>query len=139
MSVSHADDPSSGTPDGFDKFLVSEEHESDELIACRQAAELGDADAQFNLAERYANENGTWGEQDLAEAVRWYRQAAEQGHAQAQFYLGRCYENGTGVERDAEEAVEWYREAAQNGEARGRPQIRYRQNLDRLTWELEAQ
>ena len=42
----------------------------------------GDADAQFELAGLYAR--GDVVEQNLAEAVKWYRKAAEQGHDSAQ-------------------------------------------------------
>ena len=54
-----------------------------------QAAERGDAQAQFNLGAMYAKGRGV--SQDDAEAVRWFRQSAEQGDAQAQFKIGRAH------------------------------------------------
>ena len=47
----------------------------------RKAAEQGHADAQNNLAARYAT--GTGVTKDLAEALKWYRAAAAQGHPTA--------------------------------------------------------
>ena len=41
-----------------------------------------------------------WVEEDVAEAVKWYRKAAEQGDKDAQHNLGVCYEYGEGVEQD---------------------------------------
>ena len=60
----------------------------------RLSAEQGDASAQFNLGNMYANGEGV--PQDDAEAVRWYRLAAEQGNAGAQLNLGNMYANGRG-------------------------------------------
>ncbi len=81
----------------------------------RLAADQGDAGAQYNLGNMYANGEGV--PQDDAEAVRWFRLAAEQGHASAQFNLGFMYANGRGVPEDAAEAVRWYRLAAEQGHA----------------------
>ena len=78
--------------------------------AVREAAEQGDATAQFNLGVMYAKGEGV--PRDDTEAVRWYRQAAEQDHADAQFVLGLMYTNGLGVLKDDTEAVRWYRGAA---------------------------
>ena len=48
-----------------------------DLDALRQAAEQGDAEAQYSLGYRYATGVGV--SQDYAEAARWLRLAAEQG------------------------------------------------------------
>ena len=85
----------------------------DDLDTVRQAAEQGDATAQFNLGNMYASGRGVL--EDDAEAVRWYRLAAEQGHADAQFNLGVKYDFGEGVPLDDAEAVKWYRLAADQG------------------------
>ena len=82
-----------------------------------QAAEQGDAQAQFNLGVVYANGRGV--RQDDAEAVRWYRQAAAQGFAAAQTLLGMMYENGRGVRQDLALAQEWFGKACQNGDQDG--------------------
>ena len=85
----------------------------DDLDTVRQAAEQGDATAQFNLGNMYANGEGV--PQDDAEAVRWYRLAAEQGLASAQLNLGVMYATGDGVPEDKAETVQWYRQAAEQG------------------------
>jgi TPR repeat protein len=79
------------------------------------AAEQGDAEAQFNLAYCLATGNGR--AKDTVEGVKWYRKAAEQGHAVAQFNLGICYYVGEGVTKDAIEAAKWFRKAAEQGDA----------------------
>ena len=61
----------------------------DNLDAVRQAADQGDAEAQYNLGLMYDNGEGVL--QDDAEAVKWYRLAAEQGRADAQLLLGNMY------------------------------------------------
>jgi TPR repeat protein len=74
----------------------------------------GDADAQFELAGLYAGGEGV--EQNLAEAVKWYRKAAEQGHDSAQFKLGLSYQQGKGVPQSDTEAYIWLNISAENGE-----------------------
>ena len=99
----------------------------------RQAAEQGEAMAQFNLGNMYDFGRGVL--EDDAEAVRWFRMAAEQGYAMAQYNLGSMYAHGEGVLKDDAAAVRWYRMAAEQGDAmaqfnlgimyatgRGRPQ-----------------
>ena len=86
-----------------------------DLYTVRQAAEQGDATAQFNLGVMYAKGEGV--PQDDAAAVRWYRLAAEQGHASAQGTLGAMYAIGRGVPQDDVEAVRWFRLAAEQGHA----------------------
>ena len=76
----------------------------------RENAELGDAEAQYQMGGLYRLGNGV--EQDYAEAEEWYRRAAEQDHVEAQYWLGRLYEGGLGVEQDSSEAAEWYGKAA---------------------------
>ena len=81
----------------------------------RPLAELGDANAQFNLGLMYAQGRGVL--QDDTEAVDWYRKAEVQGLARAQSNLGFMYANGRGVLQDDAEAVRWYRKAAEQGYA----------------------
>lgn len=87
-----------------------------EVESKRAAAEQGDADAQYVLANAYWNGRGV--AMDKREAVRWYREAAEQGHAEAQLGMGLAYANGDGVSINVPMAVDWYRKAAEQGVAR---------------------
>ena len=78
-----------------------------------QAAEQGNATAQYNLGVMYDNGQGV--RQDDAQAVHWYRKAAEQGNVEAQHNLGAMYANGQGVRRDHKIAKEWLGKACDNG------------------------
>jgi len=79
-----------------------------------EAAEQGDADAQYNLGMYYEDEDNA--HEDKTEAVKWYRKAAEQGHVDAQLNLGLCYANGDGVDEDKAEVVKWFKMAAEQGD-----------------------
>src|SRR5690242_17221860 len=52
----------------------------------RDAAQQGNAEAQYNLGTFYWNGVGMG--KDDPEAVQWYRRAAEHGYAPAQYDLG---------------------------------------------------
>jgi hypothetical protein len=88
---------------------------ADFLNALKEAAEKGNAAAQYMLGAAYAN--GQYVKQDYAEAIKWYRESAEQGNADAQESLGLCYELGQGVPQDYANAVKWYRRGAARGNA----------------------
>jgi TPR repeat protein len=94
--------------------------ESD-VAVLRQAAEGGDAAAQYRLGRMYFRGEGV--PKDDAEAIRWSRKAAEQGYAAAQRNLGVAYAKGQGVPKDEAEAVRWYRKAAEQGDARAQVNI----------------
>lgn len=90
--------------------------DGDQAAAFEQFERLaigGDSAAQYRLAQFYGGGAGT--EQELEQAVRWYRRAADNGHAGAQFSLGVLYSTGNGVERDDGLAVDWYVNAAKQG------------------------
>ena len=72
----------------------------------REAAERGNAQAQFELADWYY-------ENDNERAVYWLRKAAEQEHAEAQYSLGFFYEQGIGVDKNETKALYWWRKAAE--------------------------
>ena len=97
----------------------------DDLDTLRQAADQGDASAQFNLGFMYADGRGVL--KDEAEAVRWYRLAAEQGEAAAQVNLGFMYANGEGVLKDSVRAHMWFNIAGANGDEAARKK---RDNLE---------
>jgi len=70
-------------------------------------AELGDAEAQFNLGVLY--DEGAGVDRDLATAADWYRKAAEQGAYNRYYNLGFLYENGGfGLSKDYIQAYKWY-------------------------------
>jgi len=77
-------------------------------------AELGDAEAQFNLGVLY--DEGAGVERNLATAAEWYRKAADQGFMDAQTNLGIMYYHGLGLEQDLDEAARWFGMAAEQGD-----------------------
>ena len=83
-----------------------------------RAAELGDAEAQFDLGFMYTIGFGDF-DADRAEALRWYRRSAEQGFARAQSVLGSAYAHGHSLEQDFTQAATWCRLGAEQGDAEG--------------------
>ena len=102
---------------------------ADTLEACRQAANAGQARAQYQLAQCYAE--GVLVPRDQAEAFRWYQAAAAQGDAQARFQVGFRLANGLGVERDQEKALGWLRLAGRQQASEHRVAQFYRERVDR--------
>jgi TPR repeat protein len=109
MNIGHLYRDGLGVPKSdseADKWFMMTE--SKELIALRNAANKGDANAQFKLAEHY--DKITWGE-----ALYWYAKAAQQGNPGAQNNLGLHYVDGKGVQQDYKIALDLYTKAAQQG------------------------
>lgn len=77
----------------------------------RQAAELGDPEAQYDLAYLYYKADAdpaiTGVSQSDRLAAHWYRKSAQQGHARAQYNMAVLHLHGHGVERDPVEAYAW--------------------------------
>ena len=87
--------------------------EESALTTLQQEAELGKADAQFKLGQRF--EKGKGVEQSDVEALSWYLKAAEQGHEQAYLAAGYFYRRGKGTKSDLEKAKLYYKKAADLG------------------------
>jgi localization factor PodJL len=82
-------------------------------LALRQAAERGDAEAQFIIATRYLDGDGA--AQDVTRAAHWYQKAASAGLAPAQYRLATLFERGRGAPKDVSTALVWYQRAADQG------------------------
>ena len=108
------------TKDLRNEIVSDWRNDYNDLVSLRLAAEQGDADAQFRLAEFYykRHEECCGAEADLEEAVKWYQEAAGRGDARAQFEIGWFYQSGEGIGEDHEKAVGWYRISAEQGYAR---------------------
>ena len=76
-------------------------------------ANKGNAQAQFELGERYCDGKGV--EQDYQKAVEWLTKASDQGHAKAMFSLGWCYGKGCGVPKDVNKGFELSKQSAELG------------------------
>jgi hypothetical protein len=92
-----------------------EPNTSDVVNQIRDAAQRGDALAQFRLGRAFEDGDGVL--PDDEQAHFWYRQAADQRLPSAEFAVGMDYARGRGVQQDQEEAVQWVRRAAIQGYA----------------------
>ena len=81
----------------------------------RQAADAGDAKAQFQLAILYLGGQRGF-PKNIAKGCQLLEQSAEQGYAEAQSSLGALYSDGLGViPKDEVKACELFRRAAEQG------------------------
>jgi hypothetical protein len=76
-------------------------------------AAQGDAEAQLQLAMRYATGDGV--PQNDAEAAQWLAKAARQGLAEAQYQYGLVLLQGRGVVQDYKAAFAWIEKPARRG------------------------
>lgn len=83
------------------------------------SAQIGNPQAQFELAEKYMEGCGIFNLKNYKKALIWYQAAAEQGHAKAQVRLGEMFFNGKGVPIDCDQAYKWYKAAADQGYSGG--------------------
>ncbi len=79
----------------------------------KKAAELGNADAMFELYVYYSTGQGV--EQDNEVALEWCRKAAELGQFRACYNMGGFYATGNGVPQDINLCVQWYEKASELG------------------------
>lgn len=89
------------------------EEQQQALASCQQAAQSGDAQAQFELGEFYYDGKNT--AQDLNKALSYFEQASLQGHAEAQYRLGSMFFRGEGVAANNVQAYIVLKMAAVNG------------------------
>ena len=78
--------------------------------AYQEAANLGDAEAQYMLAMQYEGGDGTI--QDGAACHKWLLKAAQNGHVEAQFLVAEQYYYGEQIKKDKKTAAVWYQKAA---------------------------
>lgn len=81
--------------------------------ALQKAANNGDADAAFEIGERYLIGRGV--ETSQTEALKWFEKAVAKGSPAAAFRLGMAYEKAQGVVRDRARARTNYVLAAESG------------------------
>ena len=107
---------------GLNTYLNLSPDPAKSLVWFKKGAELGNAFAQYRLAEIYQFDmskifgNGSGVRNDNDKAFVWYQKAAVQGHAKAQYNLGDMYRYGKGTTADADKAFEWYQKAAGQGD-----------------------
>lgn len=104
-----------------------------------QAAERGDAAAQFNLGMIYENgldDSKYAAEGNRPEAVRWLSAAAEQGLARAQVKLAELYAGQPDIAENSVRACGWYLLATQS--LRGAPLEKAQSDYLRASRDLTA-
>lgn len=84
------------------------------LEPLRQAAELGQPEAQFNLGVLCREGVGVKKSDSLA--LLWFRRSAEQGFVDAQYTLGQSYLKGTGTPVDPLQGFLWMEKAAKQND-----------------------
>ena len=80
----------------------------------RQAAKLGNIDAQFELGQLHYDSQIN--ESSHEDSFYWWNKAALGGHTQAQFNLGHSYLMGRGVKKDIVLAASWFNLASRQDE-----------------------
>jgi TPR repeat protein len=116
-SQSEAEEPDASPSENDQPVETDDQQEEIKSVSpWHEAAERGNARAQYRLGLRYHEGHGI-GQNDVL-AARWFRKAAIQGYAEAQYNLGCCYDAGLGVNKDQTKAAEWYRKAAEQGYAK---------------------
>lgn len=99
-----------------------------------EAAEQGDAEAQYQLGECYATGKGV--SQDKAESMKWYQKAAEQGHAEAMCALGYCY--ALAIPKNYVEAKKWGNKAKESGSSRADGLLKHIATMEVLGQQMRA-
>jgi len=84
------------------------------LADLRTLADLGDAEAQWQMGVRYHDGEGV--PQNDVQAALWFQLAADQGHVDAQAHLGAYYWAGRGVPKDLSKAYMWSEIALAGGD-----------------------
>jgi len=103
------------------------------IVSLQEAAERGDAEAQFELAVTY--EKGLHVDQDTAWAARWYGRAAFRGHSEAQYRYASLKLTGPGARQDLGGAYRWLTLAALQGHGKAdeaRAKLELRLSIDQL-------
>lgn len=96
------------------KLLKNRDYEK-ALPILRKSAELGNAEAQYNLG--YFLQNGVGIAKNEKEAFEWYKKSSENGFNDGHYAMMMAYGNGIGIEVDGEKAFEYALKCANNDDA----------------------
>lgn len=96
------------------KNLIRQKDFANAVVVLKQAADLGSAESQYNLAVCLLEGLGT--PKDEKQANEWLLKSAQQNYANAQFKLAYSYALGRGIEQDWSKAFSWFLKAAENGD-----------------------
>lgn len=87
------------------KELLNEEKFEKAIPILIEAAELGNAESQYNLGVCYQFGYGT--DQNDSIATSWYLKSAEQGWTDSEYKMSYAYIKGTGIEKDEQKAFDY--------------------------------
>ena len=85
--------------------LVQEKDYQGALPVLKEAADLGNGDAAFQLGVLYTEGKGV--ETNPVEALSWFERSADRGHVEGMFRSGQCYQQGLGTGVNEEKALGW--------------------------------
>lgn len=96
------------------KELLQKQEIGKALPILKRAAELGNAEAQYNLG--YCYQAGIGVDKSSEGAVEWYAKSAEQGWNDGLYAMMMAYGNGDGVVQDFNKAFSYALKCANNGD-----------------------
>ena len=96
------------------KILINQQKFDEAIPILKQAAELGNAEAQYNLG--YIYQSGIGVEKDNVKAVKWFSQSADQGFIDGQYQMMMAYGTGNGVSQDFKKAFSYGLKCAKYGD-----------------------
>lgn len=88
---------------------------SEDFANWMTAAQKGDPEAQYNIAECYLKGEGGV-KQNEKEAAKWYERSANQGYVDAERAMGFVYRGGGGRPMNKILSYMWFDLAVQNGD-----------------------
>lgn len=92
------------------KNHLENENYTQAMTCFQKAAEKGNAEAEYNIANLYGDGLGI--EADIETAAEWLKKSAEKDYPEAQNVLAILYYKGMGVPQDFEKAAKWAKKAA---------------------------
>ena len=96
------------------KKLIEQQKFEEAIPILKQAAELGNAESQYNLG--YCYRAGVGIEQNITKGIEWFAKSAEQGFNDGIYQMMMAYGNGDGVEQDPNKAFEFALKCANSGD-----------------------
>lgn len=90
--------------------LIAESKLKIDTVKIQQQAYLGDAEAQYKLADIF--QKGKDVAKNSTHAFYWYQRAAQQGNLAAQFNVWYAYLTGEGTQANEQLAQKWYARAS---------------------------
>jgi TPR repeat protein len=113
LALAHGDGARSVNTLGLSYEVGSQKDYTEALSWYLKAAEMGYAEAQYNVCRVTAQ--GFANPPDFSAAIRWCSTLAGSGDEWGEFGMGRILEEGVGVQPNLTKAAEWYRKSAEQG------------------------